>query len=530
MGLAPQLITSTGTQWHQTTHGILPLGNWDGRNEGVLLLDDGRVFGNVNRKQHMFQDQEGIAQWFGELSPEGCVQWSGDLWAYDTSKDGPFGASGYVDEDYIWRLMIQNEDNADHLWLTDGKFIYYSVPGIDSIQGSPSNDGARIYRFDPNSGLTKWIAGGPPGGGENSGIGTTGDSHDGRQAKLPSTFYACTDREFIYWLQRVDNTDNDPAGELYEPSAIIRRMKLEDPYPVDTLPGVVLNPSWYTGPTSEEDFNPSTGLPYKYEPDFLSVDNPALGVDEDYLYVMNRDLRRLPKAGGNVETFIWQTGRDAFSDYAATPNGPETGLWRGRPELEGLSNQFGGLKLMGRRLFFINISGGTFFQFYNLMGHRFAYFDLNELENIYNRSGPQRVNRASPQWTTIMNGTHYYEQYPNRYTNQSWFINGGYSWGWRDGSTPLVQNPYRYFDINPEASGWENRLVFMHAEICRTVGSASGYGSDNRVTHVAAYLEEEANVQSQFSLSFQFTGDLLKSYAAAREVKPPQAPKEVQLG
>ncbi len=528
MGLEPLFVTSAGPQWTMRTHGILPQGNWNDSNEGCLLLDDGTFWLTIHRIASVVGLYDGGSQWMGTASPEGCIRWSGDLWGIDGHL-GPDNAEGWPDDPTpIWDVIMMGSDdtNEDHMWVHDGKNIYYSVEAVKFGPTGQSLDGTRIYKLDPSTGLTTWVAGAAyPAGTDNNTANR--DSHNGKSALIPEANLGLScvdgDREYVYWLQKF------PGGGPSQHGLTIRRMKLTPPYPVDTLPGH--NPGKYTTITGEQ-INPATGIPNRYDSDFIASLTSSIGCDDDFIYLGGHDLRRLSKTGGPIKTYIWNreftpTGsRDTLTDYEESPNGApnQETLQLGRPELEGLRIMEGGkLMIKGRKLFFLNEAGVTFISGYNLFGTRFAYFDLDELE----ATGPQRVNRFSPQWTSIANNSHYFEQ-GNRYTPQRWASAGGYHWGWRDGGTPLFSNPFRYFDINPHAVGWENRIAFVHAEVSPNI-TGEGYGNNAKVTHVAAYLEESATA-SQFELKIRFTGDLLKGYAAARQIKHAKAPTEVQLG
>lgn len=539
MAVKKEYSTSRGTPWVQRTLGVLPLGNWDGRNEGCLVLDDGSFWMLINRKQNPTHNEEGRYMWIGTASPEGCVQWSGDLFAVDHSRVGPDGAYEYFDDAQpIWQVMVSQSSNNNNMWVHDGENIYYTVAPFDWDTGFPTDDGVRIMKFTPKTGLVQWIAGGPTTVTTSIGdlVGATGDSHNGKSAQIPAQMAATCDREYIYWLQQVGSIGTGDPDQA--PGMIIRRMSLTPPHAVSTLPGPDPDPPWHEGFVWDGAENPDTGMPNKLRPDFAY--GTSLTHHGDYLYfTAQATLRRIPKAGGDIETLIYgftdSHGRDQQSDYEESPNGAgpvnlSNYLLLGRPELEGLDPLYhGSLKVMDNRLFFINASMATFYGGYNVVGFQFAYFDLEQLEKDYESKGPQRVNRVDPQWTSIANTSHWFEHF-NRYTKSSVFTDSGYFWGWRDGSEPIYQNSYRYFDINPKAAGWEKRIAFVHSEVCYAgPGCTNQYGKNNRITQVAAYLEDAVSA-SQYELTFQFTGDLLKGYPAAVEMKPAEAPEEVSLG
>lgn len=537
MGMPPKaVLPSVRNQWHSTPYAFGMLGNFDYVNEGVIVLDDGTIWFHqpeMGGPAHL--DQNDYMNSIGTITPRGWTKWSGDHWTSVDAAAGAGNGQAMADEYYIWNTQFPPVWNSydPRPFVTDGRYIYYLMTKFRV--GGFASDAPRFYRLDPTTGLCTWIAGT-----------TTGptDSHDGKLVQLSDEMgsYTC-DREYLYWTEPITL------------GGAVRRMKLEPPYPVETLftsISLPFNERWDIG---------SDGFPKRLGSDYLGYNGSevAMGVHGDYLYFLTEaDLRRIPKTGGgSVETIIYG-GKNKREDFDSKTVGwsdiPGAGLlgwigyivdeegnsipgsnlgYPGIPDLDGLySVDHTSLKAVGNRLFFLNSAGSSGSNNTNWWGRRFSYFDMDVLLDTYASEGPQRPNRENPQWETISNGTALWEAEPApRVTHYSLFRACGYIHNERAGSEPLHSHPGSFFDFNPNAvAPWNERLVFSHMMV-----NFSGYSDwldfSSQTINIGwgcSYLEE-TNLRGQFDLSLQFTGDSLKGYAAAHVLRSPTAPDQVNL-
>ena len=549
MAMPPKaVLPSVRKQWHSTPYSFaMAVGDYDYANEGVHILDDGTIWwvmGEAGGSIHCENYQTYVGM--GTVSPGGWVQWSGDTWSDRDAADGPNGEVAMADEYYIWDTVLPPQQ---WYWVsfTDGRYIYYQIDG-QYYEGVGTFDrGNRFYRLDPQTGLSTWIAGAP------WSTYSPLDSHDGRLARLPTYIgpYAC-DRNYFYFAE----TDVDSTGT----GAHIRRMKLEPPYPIETVfrsnPSIGFGDQWTIYPD---------GFRGHLQSDYWSSsEDQAMAVYDGYLYALQgADLRRVPVTGGSVENIIYGGNtirEDRFSTASGWTHSPDR-YWigwnsarkwpqdssspftisewdyPGVPDLEGLDiSNLTEMKVVGNRMFFINNSANEGANISsNWWGRSFCYFDMDNLLEEYGKSGPRKPNRANPSWNTISNGTAQWESdaaLNNCFPRSSYRDACGYIQNERTGSEPLHQWTGDRFDFNPNATApWNQRLVFVSMH--NNFGEYFDWYEPQNIASASwgvCYLEEEgSSAGAQYNLSIQFTGDYLKGYGAARAMSPAKAPAEVHL-
>jgi hypothetical protein len=496
----------------------------------AVLLNNGDVWLSVWGKRWYPNNTffGGHGQWVGKVTPEGCIQYSGNHWAVaDASDDGTYGAEGYaLDEWFLPTQRLQTGSTPrKYPLLTDGTSIYFPSWPI-SRTGGHTFDGIRWWKLDPDTGYATWMAGAPTNGtfSYNDPI---RDSHVGRQAAIGEMYAWTIDENYIYWSQKTPSSLGD--------GLVIRRMNLHGSHPVTTLPGLDSSPSWWVVAADEEIINSSTGIPQRFNSDVwlkehedFREDGGAMVLRNGWIYFANGpSLRRMPVDGGAVQTYLWGYSwdgttyptdkRDNLLDFSETPSGSDVEFQEGDPErpalgvpdLEGL-DVYDGAALVGSKFFFMT----------QRIYPQIAYFDLDEMDAKYAVSGPRRVNRVSPEHRTVVNGSWHSSRGSNYYPDFGKMIAAG---SWRDASAnPIIGFPGTLgLMANPRVPGWEQRVLISHGEF-------SDLWWPSSVAAVVSYIEtmETGNV---YNLNISFTGDLLKGYAAARDMEPPSAQEEVIL-
>jgi hypothetical protein len=511
-------------QWFLRTVGVFPNAS---DVASAVLLDNGDVWLSAWGKRWYPNNTffGGYGQWIGKVTPEGCVQYSGNHWATDAADNGTFGAEGYgLDEWFLPNQRLQTGNTRRYPLLTDGTYIYFASYPMNPLAGS-TYDGMRWWRLDPDTGYATWIAGGPLNG-TYWYDDPIADSHDGRQAVIGEMYAWTIDENYIYWTQKTPSSVGD--------GLVIRRMNLNGNHPVTTLPGLDPSPSWWTTEADEATINSATGMPQRFNSDVwlkehedFTEDGGAMVLRNGWIYFANGpSLRRIPVDGGAVQTYLWGYSwdettyptdkRDNLLDFSETPFGSEQfngdparpGL--GVPDLEGL-DVYDGAALVGSKFFFVTQRSYP----------QIAYFDLDEMDAKYAVSGPRRINRVSPEHRTVVNGSWHTSRGSVYYPEFGSTIGAG---SWRDASAnPIIGIPGQLgLMANPRVPGWEQRVLVSHGELSELFWPAF-------VSAVVSYIEpmETGNV---YNLNISFTGDLLKGYAAARDMEPPSAQEEVILG
>lgn len=568
MAWVPGVLNSARKQWFQRTFAVLPQGNWHARSQSLCILDNGEVWVYMVVPSSYFNsypfsgfDSFGQVEltWIGKVSPEGCVRVSGDEFVYGGAIDGYMDAWGYEvprpEDTYLphtgWGYSAGNS-----IMVTDGQYLYIYFNWEFDLGGRHSS----WYKLDPVTYNFERMAGTYFEDPE-----VTNDAPRDAAIGLDATFGRVGQPAYLDgWLYFPDIVER-VSGSNFTPRKSIRRISTTAPYPVET---VVSYPSPAGAPADTDvgfqawasAVNPVTGIPNFFNDDALFYyDNNDLYMPmviwEDYFYVLAcgtgaanditalTSIRRIPLAGGPVETLFYgigyggftanQVDRDDMNDSEPWPNGKlhsflpnhYESIVNGTPDYEGFDpNAFSSAVGLNGELFYANWPG-SWFTGGQQWGMRIVKFDIPELVAKFEADGPQRVNRADPQWDTINGGTAFMEQalMGNNgvlYRDRLWFT--------RDGSTPLMTHALTpgmaTNNVHPD---WVGKFAFIQPAISDSVAPLNLSPSGIKLAMMVSVLSEDQAGDMQVRLYFD--GIALKAYVAGPGLVPAYAPVEVIL-